>query len=103
MTRQPRRRRLDKTERAVADALRQYWHPIWLGVIPDNVATEFDEYALEIASLIERGATDANIAFHLRTIEADAMGFDTRRDFTEIAVRVREAMLAIDDNSGRPP
>jgi len=78
----------------------EQWDPIGVNDTP-QACGEYDSYAGGIYSLLLRGATDAEIAQHLRRIETENMGL--RGSSKEHLASVVGALRAIDLESPEAP
>ena len=94
------RRRLRAQIRAAARVLRRDWDPIGGGMIPDLPADEYDDYAPQVVSLIETGATDQAIIAYLQRLEKDTIGASSGSDLVRVAAQLRSAVAAAVDRAG---
>lgn len=56
----------------IRDLLLRQWDPIGINEVPE-AADEYDSYIGGVYDLLEQGASEADIANHLRAIEVDRM------------------------------
>lgn len=61
----------------------------------DLRADEYDSYAPRVVAMIERGATDADVAIYLDHLEAQIMEVPSGRDLVIIARKLRSAVAAV--------
>jgi hypothetical protein len=77
----------------IRSVLNTDWDPI--GVVGDGITDEYDSYIGRICSLLLSGASEQDIAEHLRSIEVDRMGLTaTSMDqLFEVASRLLKLQL----------
>jgi hypothetical protein len=76
--------------RMVQLVLHWVWDPIGVGGVPET-ADEYDRYAGPVLELLNRAATNAEVADYLTKVEDEWMGLTPNRDRNEdVAALLRE-------------
>ena len=73
-----RTREARRLQNALGEALFRYWDPLMVGDEPE-LKDEYNAYVASVYRLLASGATDEELAQHLKNLEANELGFpDTK-------------------------